>query len=47
MKALEEYLNDSNFEQNRIEYKTAKTSADKNAKNGASLPAKNAGMLTV
>lgn len=32
--ALEEYLNDSNFEQNRIEYKTTRAQADKNAKEG-------------
>ena len=34
--ALEEYLNDPNFEQNRIEYKTNKASADKNARDGPS-----------
>ncbi|KZP21067.1 ANTH-domain-containing protein, partial [Athelia psychrophila] len=40
--ALEEYLNDPNFEQNRIEYKANKAAADKNtsraaeSKNGAS-----------
>jgi hypothetical protein len=28
--ALQEYLDDPNFEQNRIEYKTNKESADKN-----------------
>ena len=33
--ALEEYLKDPNFEQNRIEYKTAKAQADKNVKDGA------------
>jgi len=32
--ALEEYLNDPNFEQNRIEYKANKDSADKSLKNG-------------
>ena len=32
--SLEEYLNDPNFEQNRIEYKTNKEIADRNAKNG-------------
>ena len=32
--ALEEYLNDPNFEQNRIEYKTNKEIADRNVKNG-------------
>ncbi|KAH9921691.1 ANTH-domain-containing protein [Epithele typhae] len=32
--SLEEYLNDSNFEQNRIEYKTQKDSAERNAKLG-------------
>ncbi|KAI5118683.1 hypothetical protein M0805_003620 [Coniferiporia weirii] len=32
--ALEEYLKDSNFEQNRIEYKTTKSLADENAKEG-------------
>lgn len=37
--ALEEYLNDPNFEQNRIEYKTNKEIADRNAKNGVkSIP---------
>ena len=30
--SLEEYLNDPNFEQNRIEYKTNKESAERNAK---------------
>ena len=35
--SLEEYLNDPNFEQNRIEYKTTKELADKNAKEGRSL----------
>lgn len=36
--ALQEYLNDPNFEQNRIEYKTNKESADKNgrSRSGAS-----------
>ncbi|TFK51899.1 ANTH-domain-containing protein [Heliocybe sulcata] len=32
--ALEEYLTDPNFEQNRIEYKAQKDAADKNAKAG-------------
>ncbi|OBZ66701.1 ENTH domain-containing protein C19F8.03c [Grifola frondosa] len=32
--SLEEYLKDPNFEQNRIEYKTNKELADKNAKSG-------------
>ncbi|KAL5513285.1 hypothetical protein ACEPAH_3683 [Sanghuangporus vaninii] len=36
--ALEEYLNDPNFEQNRIEYKTTKASADKNAREGTKAP---------
>lgn len=30
--SLEEYLNDASFEQNRIEYKTNKESADKKLK---------------
>ena len=38
--ALEEYLNDPNFEQNRIEYKTNKEAADKNARNGVKGAAK-------
>ncbi|KAH9967533.1 ANTH domain-containing protein [Russula dissimulans] len=38
--ALEEYLNDSNFEQNRIEYKANKDAADKNMKNGRTAPKK-------
>ena len=38
MKALEEYLNDPNFEQNRIEYKTTKALADKNEKEGKKAP---------
>lgn len=44
--SLEEYLNDPNFEQNRIEYKANKEAADKNdrGRNGASsssaLPSK-------
>lgn len=33
--ALEEYIKDPNFEQNRIEYKTAKAQADKNSKDGS------------
>ncbi len=32
--SLEEYLNDPNFEQNRIEYKTNKEAADRNVRNG-------------
>ncbi|KAI0683970.1 ANTH domain-containing protein [Cytidiella melzeri] len=32
--SLEEYLNDPNFEQNRIEYKTNKEIADRNTKSG-------------
>lgn len=32
--SLEEYLNDPNFEQNRIEYKTNKDMADKSLKEG-------------
>ncbi|KAI0675937.1 ANTH domain-containing protein [Trametes maxima] len=32
--SLEEYLNDSNFEQNRIEYKTQKEAAERNARLG-------------
>ncbi|EIN09626.1 ANTH-domain-containing protein [Punctularia strigosozonata HHB-11173 SS5] len=44
--SLQEYLDDPNFEQNRIEYKLAKENADKNAKlgkgakNGTSSPNK-------
>lgn len=34
---MEEYLNDPNFEQNRIEYKANKDAADKNLKNGRSV----------
>ncbi|KAI0306103.1 ANTH domain-containing protein [Multifurca ochricompacta] len=34
--ALEEYLNDPNFEQNRIEYRANKDAADRNLKNGRS-----------
>ncbi|KAH8103846.1 ANTH-domain-containing protein [Cristinia sonorae] len=37
--SLEEYLNDPNFEQNRIEYKTQKEAADRAAKSGTKLPA--------
>lgn len=36
--SLEEYLNDPNFEQNRIEYKTQKDAADKAAKSGSKPP---------
>jgi hypothetical protein len=35
--ALEEYLNDSNFEQNRIEYKANKDAADRSVKNGRTV----------
>jgi hypothetical protein len=35
--ALEEYLNDPNFEQNRIEYKANKDAADRSVKNGRSV----------
>lgn len=38
--SLEEYLNDPNFEQNRIEYKTNKEIADRNAKSGIKPSAK-------
>lgn len=38
--ALEEYLNDPNFEQNRIEYKTNKALADKGARDGSKPPGK-------
>ncbi|THH05417.1 hypothetical protein EW145_g4815 [Phellinidium pouzarii] len=38
--ALEEYIKDPNFEQNRIEYKTTKSLADKNAKEGIKAPIK-------
>jgi hypothetical protein len=38
--SLEEYLNDPNFEQNRIEYKAAKTAADRNLKNGRTVAKK-------
>lgn len=38
--ALEEYLKDPNFEQNRIEYKTNKEIADRNARNGIKTVAK-------
>ncbi|OJA21543.1 hypothetical protein AZE42_03235 [Rhizopogon vesiculosus] len=36
--ALQEYLNDPNFEQNRIEYRTNKESADKNGRNRTGAP---------
>ncbi|EIM80425.1 ANTH-domain-containing protein [Stereum hirsutum FP-91666 SS1] len=36
--ALEEYLTDPNFEQNRIEYKTNKDAAERSLKNGTSKP---------
>ena len=35
--SLEEYLNDPNFEQNRIEYRAAKAAADRNLKNGRTV----------
>ncbi|KAF8493258.1 ANTH domain-containing protein [Russula emetica] len=35
--ALEQYLNDPNFEQNRIEYKANKDAADRSLKNGRSV----------
>lgn len=35
--ALEEYLNDPNFEQNRIEYKANKDAADRSLKNGRTV----------
>lgn len=38
--SLEEYLNDPNFEQNRIEYKTNKEIADRDARNGVRPSAK-------
>ncbi|KAI0272318.1 ANTH domain-containing protein [Gloeopeniophorella convolvens] len=38
--ALEEYINDPNFEQNRIEYKANKDAADKGLRNGRSTPKK-------
>jgi hypothetical protein len=34
---LEEYLNDPNFEQNRIEYRSTKAAADRNLKNGRTV----------
>lgn len=37
MGSLEEYLNDPNFEQNRIEYKANKDAADRNLKNGRTV----------
>ncbi|KAF9269064.1 ANTH-domain-containing protein [Marasmius fiardii PR-910] len=37
--ALEEYLNDPNFEQNRIEYKTNKEASERAARNGTKKPA--------
>ena len=40
MGSLEEYLNDPNFEQNRVEYKANKDSADKALKNGRANPKK-------
>lgn len=36
--ALEEYLNDPNFEQNRIEYKTNKEASERVPRNGAKKP---------
>ena len=38
--SLEEYLNDPNFEQNRIEYKAAKDAADRKLKNGRTVAKK-------
>jgi len=38
--SLEEYLNDPNFEQNRIEYKAAKDAADRKPKNGRTVAKK-------
>lgn len=38
--SLEEYLNDPNFEQNRIEYKTSKEAADRGSKVGSKEPPK-------
>jgi hypothetical protein len=35
--SLEEYLNDPNFEQNRIEYKATKDAADRKLKNGRTV----------
>ena len=43
VKALEEYLSDPNFEQNRIEYKANKASADKGNKEGSKVPVRGAG----
>jgi hypothetical protein len=45
--ALQEYLDDPNFEQNRIEYKTAKMASERNGKNPASKtkPSENEGKL--
>ena len=40
MGSLEEYLNDPNFEQNRIEYRAAKDAADRNLKNGRTVAKK-------
>ncbi len=37
MGALEEYLNEPNFEQKRIEYKAITDAADKTLKNGRSV----------
>ncbi|KAK7683337.1 hypothetical protein QCA50_013599 [Cerrena zonata] len=39
--SLEEYLNDPNFEQNRIEYKTNKEAAERNARLGIKAPIAN------
>jgi phosphatidylinositol-binding clathrin assembly protein len=38
--ALEEYLNDPNFEQNRIEYKTNKEASERAMRNGTKRTAK-------
>ncbi|KZV66314.1 ANTH-domain-containing protein [Peniophora sp. CONT] len=40
VKSLEEYLNDPNFEQNRIEYKANKDAADRSVRNGTTAPSK-------
>jgi hypothetical protein len=38
--ALQEYLDDPNFEQNRIEYKTNKEAAERNAKKNGTVSSK-------
>lgn len=45
--ALKEYLDDPNFEQNRIEYRLQKELAEKNAKSGKKAPAKCECMLSL